>query len=184
MAGASRGGSIVASSSRIFRAACSVLAGPYVHMVDVSFAIPAALVLASTLAGRAKSVAILALSLLAVPWILAWITKKLFLATLFVVAALLLRLHANRAVAIGTWTSIAASIYLLELVPPAAVVATTIGSFSSTDLAQRAWHAYVAQLGSETFTWTVVKVPTWAALVGILAASFAALRKTRLPAHR
>lgn len=164
--------------------ACSVIAGPYVHMVDLSFAIPATLVLAHALQGRAKNLAIVALSLLAVPWILVWITKKLFLTTLFVVAALLLRLHAGRGVAIGAFASIAASIYLLELVPPAALVATTLGSFSPNDLAQRAWHAYVTQLGRGSFTWLVVKVPTWAALVAMLAASVAALPSRRLSAHR
>ena len=164
--------------------ACSVIGGPYVHMVDLSFAIPATLVLTCTLQGRPRNVAIVALCLLAVPWILVWITKKLFLATVFVVAVLLLRLRADRAVAIGTLASITASIYLLELVPPAALVATTVGSFAANDLAQRAWHAYVTQLGSGSITWFLVKVPTWAALVAMLAASLAALRARRLPALR
>ncbi len=162
--------------------ACSVVAGPYVHMVDLSFAIPVTVVLAGTLRGRTRNVAITALCLLAVPWILVWITKKLFLAALFVVAALLLRLRADPAVAIGTLSSIAASIYVLELLPPAALVATTVGSFAANDLAQRAWHAYVAQLGRGSFTWFLVKVPTWAALIAMLAASFAASRAQRLPA--
>ncbi len=164
--------------------ACSLIGGPYVHMVDLSFAIPATLVLTSTLQGRPRNVAVVALCLLAVPWILVWITKKLFLATVFVVATLLLRLRAERAVTVETLASIAASIYLLELAPPAALVATTVGSFAPNDLAQRAWHAYVTQLGSGSVTWFLVKVPTWAALIAMLAASLTALRAKKLPVLR
>ena len=82
-------------------AACSVIAGPYVHMVDLPFAIPAAAVLACTLRGNLKAIAVVALCLLAVPWIPVWITKKLFLIALFVVAALLARLRAGAAVSIA-----------------------------------------------------------------------------------
>ena len=162
--------------------ACSVIAGPYVHMVDLSFAIPATLVLACSLHGRARNVATVALCLLAVPWIAVWITKKLFLAALFVVAALLLRLRAGAAISLGTFAAIAASIYLLELVPPAPLVAATPGSFAPGDLAQHAWRAYVEGLPSASFTWFIVKVPTWMALGGMLAACFGALRERRVPA--
>lgn len=160
-------------------AACSIIAGPYVHMVDVAFAIPAALVLAGALRGRARNLAVVALCLLAVPWIVVWITKKLFLATLFVVALLLVRLRADRAVSLGTFAAIALGIYLLELVPPAALVAVTPGVFTTSDLAQAAWGAYVGQLGASSVTWLIVKFPTWAALGGLLGASFAALRDER-----
>jgi hypothetical protein len=160
-------------------AACSVTAGPYVHMVDLAFAIPAALVLATSLQGRAKTAATVALCLLAVPWIAVWITKKLFLATLFVVAAILLRVRAGTSVAIGTFLAIAASIYFLELVPPAPLVATTTGIFFSGDLAQQAWGAYVAQLGNPSPTWLLVKVPTWLALAAMLAVALSVARQPR-----
>lgn len=164
--------------------ACSVVAGPFVHMVDLAFAIPATLAFAMTLQGRARNVAAVALCLLAVPWILVWTTKKLFLATLFVVGALLLRLRVERPIAIATFASIAASIYLLELAPPAALTATTPGLFSPSDLAQQAWHAYIAELGRVSPTWLIVKVPTWVALGGMLASCVAALReKPRAPAR-
>ena len=45
--------------------ACSVIAGPYVHMVDLSFAIPATMVLATSLRGRSRELAVVALCLLA-----------------------------------------------------------------------------------------------------------------------
>jgi hypothetical protein len=164
-------------------AACSVIAGPYVHMVDLSFAVPAAAVLASALPERSRNLAVVALCLLAVPWIPVWIAKKLFLATLFVVAALLLRLRADAAVSIGTFLVIAASIYLLELAPPAPLVATTIGNFAANDLAQDAWRAYVAQLPVPAPTWFIVKLPAWIALGLTLAAAVSALRARRAPAR-
>ncbi len=164
-------------------AACSVVAGPYVHMVDLAFAVPAALVLACSLGGRTRELATTALCLLAVPWIVVWIAKKLFLAALFVVAALLLRLQIRAGAAIATFVAIAASIYLLELAPPAPLVATTPGSFPASDLAQIAWRAYVEQLGPSSFTWLLVKAPTWLGLAGLLAACFAALRAPRVRAN-
>ena len=157
-------------------AACSIVGGPYVHMVDLPFAIPAALVLATHLRGNLKNIAVPSLCLLAVPWIAVWITKKLFLASLFVVAALLLRLQADAFVSVGTFASIAAVIYLVELVPPAGLAARITQSFSPSDLAEQAWRAYVARLPRTEFTWFIIKLPTWAALIGILAASVGALR--------
>ena len=164
-------------------AACSIVAGPYVHMVDLAFAIPAALVLTASLRGTARTLAIVALSLLTVPWIPVWITKKLFLATLFVVGALLVRLRAPTATGIVVFLAIAAAIYLLELAPPASLLATTIGTFSDSDLAQRAWSAYVEQLGRGSVTWLLVKLPTWVGLASMIAACWVALRAPLQPAR-
>jgi hypothetical protein len=157
-------------------AACSVVAGPYVHMVDLAFAIPAALILTVSLRGNARVLAIVALCLLTVPWIQVWIIKKLFLAALVVVGALLLRLRAPALSGAGVFVGIAAAIYLLELTPPPPLTATTFGDFSPSDLAQRAWTAYVEQLNAGSVFWVVVKVPTWLGLGTLLAAWVAALR--------
>jgi hypothetical protein len=163
--------------------ACSVIAGPYVHMVDLSFAIPATIVLATSLRGRSRELAVAALCLLAVPWILVWISKKLFLASLFVVAALLWRLRANPAVALGLFVGVAASIYFLELAPPAPLVAITPGTFTAGDLAQDAWRAYVSQLGGASTTWLAVKIPSWIALAAMVASAVGVLRSERVAAR-
>ncbi len=155
-------------------AACSVTGGPYVHMVDLPFAIPATLVLAYALRGNARQVAVVALCLLAVPWILVWITKKLFLASLFVVAALLLRLRPSAAASLATLGGVAAAIYLLELAPPAPLTATTPDTFRPSDLAGAAWIAYVNALPRASLTWLAVKVPTWAALIATIGAAWLA----------
>jgi hypothetical protein len=159
-------------------AACSIIGGTYVHMVDLAFAIPAALVLATSLEGRSRNIAAVALALLAVPWIPAWTTKKLLLASLFVVAVILLRLRLKAPLAIGTFAAIAVTLYLFELAPPAPFVATS-GLVPPGALAQQAWQEYVTQLGAATSLWTAIKLPTWIALGALIAAALAALRSTR-----
>ncbi|HET6274932.1 MAG TPA: hypothetical protein VFE16_03195 [Candidatus Cybelea sp.] len=162
--------------------ACSVIAGPYVHMVDLPFAIPAALVFACRLTGRPQQVAVAALVMLAIPWIPVWIVKKLFLATLFVVAALLVRLRAGVGFSIVAFAAVTLAIYFLELAPPAPLTATTSGNFLPSDLAQSAWAAYVAALGSPSLTWLAVKIPSWAALCALIAVALETSRTQRSPA--
>jgi hypothetical protein len=158
-------------------AACSVFGGPYVHMVNVAFAVPSAVVLATRLRGLPRNIAIVSVSLLAVPWIGAWIAKKLFLAAIVVVAALLLRLRANATLGVGTLCIIALALYALELTPPAALTATASRTFGAGELAQAAWSDYVAALPKAGLGWLLVKIPTWIGLAGILAASSIALRR-------
>jgi hypothetical protein len=147
-------------------------------MVDLAFAIPAALVLATTLKGGSRNIAAVALAVLAVPWIPAWTTKKLFLASLFVVAVILLRLRLKAPVAIVTFTAIAVTIYLFELAPPPPLAATS-ALFPPGALVQQAWQEYVARLGAATPLWTAIKMPTWIALGALIAAALGALRSRR-----
>lgn len=157
-------------------AACAVIGGAYVHMVDLAIAVPAALVLATYSRAASRTIATLALCLLAVPWIDVWITKKLFLSSLFVVAAILFRQGLPPALSIGAFTAIAAAIYCFELRPPAPFSAVTVmTSARPGDLAQRAWRAYVLGLRTAKLPWLAIKIPTWAALCGLLVAGFRAL---------
>lgn len=146
-------------------AATILLGGSYMHMIDIAMAIPAAAVLALSLPQRSRTVAAVSLVLLSVPWIAVWITKKLFLATLFVVAVLSVRLL-GWAAAFAIFCVVAAVIYGFELRPPAGFVATTPPA-APDDLAQTAWAAYAAQLRSDTWAWLAIKVPTWCALAGL-----------------
>ncbi len=164
-------------------AAFGVVGGPYVHMVDLAVAIPAALVLAVHLRGPARVAAAIALVLLAVPWIDVWIMKKLFLATLFVVAAMLLRLRLGAALAGATFVAVAIAIYLLELRPPPPFSIAPIAAVAPGDLVQRAWSIEVAALGRSDPLWLVVKLPTWLALGGIVAAVLSALTPRRYGAR-
>lgn len=157
-------------------AACSVVAGPYVHMVDLPVAIPAAAVLATSLKGSPKTVAAASLALLAIPWIAVWINKKLFLAALVAAGGILFGVQADVAASVALFAAIALSIYLLELAPPAALVTTIDTSFAPADLAQAAWRYYVLHLGPVSSLWLVVKLPTWIALVATLACAFGVAR--------
>jgi hypothetical protein len=161
-------------------AACAVIGGSYVHMVDLAMAVPAALVLSNYARGLSKTIATLSLCVLCVPWIAVWIGKKLFLASLFVVAMMLFRLGPGAgigaALSLGTFSAVAAAIYLFELRPPAPFSVTTlIPSLRPDDLAQQAWSAYVAQLKTSMLPWLPIKVPTWAGLAGLLVAAVRAL---------
>jgi hypothetical protein len=157
-------------------AACSVVGGAYVHMVDLAIAVPAALVLATYSRAASRTIATLALCLLAVPWIDVWIVKKLFLSSLFVVAAILFRQGLAPALSIGAFTAIAAAIYCFELWPPAPFSALTVMTPARPgDLAQQAWRAYVLGLRTAPIPWLGIKIPTWAALGGLLVAGFRAL---------
>lgn len=163
-------------------AACSVIGGAYVHMVDLAVAIPAVLVLANALHGQRKLVASIAVCLLAVPWIAVWIGKKLFLASLFVVAVLLVRLDVAPAVAIATFSGIAAVIYLFELNPPAPFPLTAaVTTFAPNGLAEDAWRAYVASIKSAPIGWLLIKLPTWSALGAVLAVSRSAVSRRVTP---
>jgi len=157
-------------------AACGIIGGAYVHMVDLAMAVPAALVLATYSRAVSRTIATLALCLLAVPWIDVWITKKLFLSSLFVVAAILFRQGLTPALSIGAFTAIAAAIYCFELRPPSPfTVLTVMAPPRSSDLAQQAWRAYVLGLRTAPIPWLTIKIPTWAALCGLLVAGFRAL---------
>lgn len=158
-------------------AALSIFGGPYVHMVNVAFAIPAAIVLATRLRGPARDIALIAVALLAVPWIAAWIAKKLFLASVFVVAVLLLRLRAGLTLSIAVPCIIALTLYAFELAPPAPMVAVTTRAFAPGELAQAAWADYVAALPKPDVGWLLIKLPTWLGLTGILAAALLTLRR-------
>ncbi|MGC9991857.1 MAG: hypothetical protein ABSD52_05610 [Candidatus Cybelea sp.] len=162
-----------------FPAACSVIGGAYVHMVDLAIAVPAALVLATYSRAASRTIATLALCLLAVPWIDVWITKKLFLSSLFVVAAILFRQGLAPAVSVGAFAAIAAAIYCFELRPPAPFAAlTAMTAARPGDLAQQAWRTYVLALRTAALPWLAIKIPTWAALCGLLVAGFRALPRS------
>lgn len=158
-----------------FPAAAILLGGPYMHMIDLAMAVPAASLLAVSLPQGSRMVASTALVLLSIPWIAVWITKKLFLASLFVTAVLSARLLGGTA-ALALLCGVALAIYGFELWPPAGFTAVT-PPVAAGDLAQDAWSAYVAQLQSDRWSWFAVKVPTWGALLALLSIASRAGRR-------
>jgi hypothetical protein len=148
-------------------AAAAVMPGAYVHMVELCFAIPAALVIARWVEGRARTLAIAALCMLAIPWIIAWSIKKLFVASIFVCVVLLYRLRAGFAAACGLIALLAAFLYVFQLRPPALSAPALPSSYPAGALVQTEWQAVAQGLQTRDARWVVVKIPTWCAL-GVL----------------
>jgi hypothetical protein len=154
-------------------ALCCVLGGTYLHPEELCFAIPALLVLASATRGISRAVLALALCALAVPWILVWGAKQLFLASVFVCAVILLQLRIDLKVAVPSLCMIALAIYAFELHPPRLpVVRAAPQAYAASALVQDEWRYYAQQRATGDPLWLAIKVPTWAALLaGILVAA-------------
>jgi hypothetical protein len=160
-------------------AAIGVIAGAYVHMVELCFAIPAALILSRYARGVLRVVAVAALCLLAVPWILAWSVKKLFLASVFVCAVLVYRLRAGPAASTVILLLVAASLYVLELNPRLLPTPSLVPPYPSDGLVQIEWHAFVQGLDTHDPLWIAVKIPAWCALVALLTVAIGIVRQRK-----
>ncbi len=162
-----------------FPAATAVMAGAYVHVVELCFAIPAATVMAVTLRGWARNASAAALCALMVPWIALWSLKKLFALSLLLCTLLLVRLQVEAFFAAGTLVALAAAMYAFELRPP--VLPDAFGAayrFDPNGVVQTEWAAFVESLRTTDRSWLAIKVPVWAGLVTMLATAAAALRRS------
>jgi hypothetical protein len=159
-------------------AACAVIAGSYVHSAELCFAIPAALVFATTLTGGLKTVSAAALCALTIPWLLVWGIKKLFLASLLVCAVLLVRLQIQPLVTVGLLSGFAGAMYVFELFPPHLTSPLQIvqRAYAAGDLIQVELKNYTEQLQTHDFGWFAIKLPTWAALAALLTVAFRSIR--------
>lgn len=153
-------------------ALCGTTGGTYLHPEELCFAIPAALVLASATRGTLRVVFALALCALAVPWILVWGSKELFLSSLFVCVIILLQLRIGVRAAFLSICVIAATIYAFELHPPNLPVVRAAPHIYAPDaLVQDEWEYYAEARRSADPRWLAIKLPTWAALVAALLAA-------------
>jgi len=163
-----------------FPAATAVMAGAYVHVVELCFAIPAAAVMAVSLRGWARNASAAALCVLMVPWIAVWSMKKLFALSLLLCMLLLVRLQIEPFFAVGTLAVLAAVIYAFELRPPVLPDAFRGAyRFSASDVVQTEWSAFVESLRTRDRSWLAIKIPVWAALVTLLVTAAAQLRRRR-----
>lgn len=158
-------------------ALCAVSGGAFLHQEELCFALPALLVLTTALRGRAQTASAIALCALAVPWILVWGSKQLFLTSIFVCAAIVVVARIDWRAALAALCAIAAAIYALELRPPHLPVPSLPPSYPPGALVQTEWHDYAEGRATRDPLWFGVKLPTWAALAAALAlASRLALR--------
>ena len=143
-----------------FPAATAVMAGAYVHVVELCFAIPAAAVMAVSLRGWARNASAAALCALMVPWIAVWSMKKLFALSLLLCMLLLVRLQIDLFFAAGTLAALAAVIYAFELRPPVLPDAFRGAyRFSASDVVQTEWSAFVESLRTRDRSWVAIKIP-------------------------
>lgn len=150
-------------------ALCSTIGGTYLHAEELCFAIPALLVLAVATRGTPRVVAAIALCVFAVPWVLVWGLKPLFVASIFVCATILFQLRIDMRVAILTLFVIAATIYAFELHPPSLpLVRAAPQTYAPTALVQNEWRYYAERRSTADPLWLAIKVPTWAALIAAL----------------
>ncbi len=159
-----------------FPAATAIMAGAYVHMVELCFAIPAALVMARWTRGTLRIVSAATLCVLSVPWIPAWSVKKLFLASTFVCAAVIYRLRIPSIAGVAIAAAIAGSLYFLELHPPVLPTPALQLAFPAGALVQVEWRAMVNGLDTHNPFWLLVKLPAWCALAALLLTAIATAR--------
>lgn len=149
---------------------CAVIAGPFLHQEELSFALPALLVMAVATRGAPRAVLAAALCALSIPWIAVWGMKQLFLASLFVCAVILVTLRIGRWAAVGIFCATALTIYAFELNPPHLPTPVAITrQYSPAEFAEAAWRDYTAARASDDPLWILIKLPAWAALVATLA---------------
>lgn len=159
-------------------ALCAVIGGAFLHQEELCFALPALLVFVTAMRGRSQAVAAVALCVLAIPWIAVWGAKQLFLASLFVCAAILLVARIDWRVAAGTLCAVAALLYALELRPPHLPVPSLPAGYAPGALVQTEWRDYTEGRRTSDPLWFVVKLPTWAALLAALAIAARCARRS------
>jgi hypothetical protein len=163
-------------------AACAVVGGTYIHYTQISVAIPAALVLLPLARTRAvRSLVVLALILLTIPWLDVAAVKQLLAPTLTTLAVVVWSLSG------GSWRLTVGAVVACWLVlwpvenhppaplPPPARVASVPGSIPSA----QAWLLTHGRDPDDLWH-LLVKLPTWLGLLALLAA--AALEDDRIHA--
>jgi hypothetical protein len=155
--------------------AFALVGGPFVHVIQMAAALPAAAILYATLPERRAQLAV-AIGLIGIPW-----TQFLNLGTafpLFVAAAVLTLawcLGATRppvvaALACGaTLLAVLPAQFLVDFPDPAAALA---GAYDPAALAEHTWDVFIRAIAqSNGVTYTLAKLPTWSGLLTIVGIS-------------
>ncbi|HVN69196.1 MAG TPA: hypothetical protein VMU38_06070, partial [Candidatus Binatia bacterium] len=149
----------------------SLVGGRFLHQEELCFAIPALAIFSIAARGRSRVVAAAALCIVALPWLLVWPTKGLFLASIFVCAVILIRLRIDLRIAVPILAVVAAAIFALQSQPPM-LWPPPPGSeqpvYAANELAQDSWVGYINSLNGVNLSWLYVKIPTWIALLAAL----------------
>jgi hypothetical protein len=158
-------------------ALCTAIGGAYLHAEELCLALPALLVLAVNARGTPRYVLGVAICALAVPWILVWGSKQLFLASIFVCAVILLRLLPDWRAVLASLLVLGGLIYAFELHPPhLPVPASATQAYAAGALVQDEWQWYAEERATSDPLWLAIKLPTWAALLAALVVAVQQLR--------
>ena len=163
--------------------ALAVFGGPFVHVIQIAAALPAALLLYPYAAPRAQRALGWALVALAIPWVQFANLGTIFVALAALVAALLARAFVDArpttvtAAAIGAVAFLATAIAAVHAIPDASAV--LLAHYDPKALAETSWTLYVRTIGTaNAAAFDFAKMPTIAALATLafvaLAASFRA----------
>jgi hypothetical protein len=161
--------------------ALAVLGGPFVHVVQIAAALPAALVLYPYAAPRAQRLLGWALVALAIPWVQFANLGLIFVALAALAAAFLARTFIDARPATALTAAVAAIAFLMVAIASVHTIpdasAALAAHYDPTALAETSWTLYVRTIGTANAgAFDFAKIPTVAALATLayvtLAASF------------
>jgi hypothetical protein len=151
--------------------AFAVFGGTFVHVTQIAVALPAALLLLSYANAQRRALAVVAVMLLAVPWIMAW-SPVLGLAPAFPIGYLAWRYwNGNlRAVVIAIIVTLIVVVGLNESLALAATHSQHlyVGSPIDPDLAEASWGAFTSKSSTGALGAWLVRIPTWIGLMLLL----------------
>ncbi len=163
-----------------FPCALAVLGGPFVHVIEVSIAVPAALILASRIPRYRVLFALCAIAL-AIPWTQGFNLGAIFPVYGAIVAAIMtydLITKRPLAVAGAAVTIFAFFIYLIFAVTPFPdATAQLAKAYDPSALSQASWSLYVRIIGEQNILlYDITRLPTWIALAALAAGAVAVVR--------
>ncbi len=154
--------------------AFAVFGGTFIHVTQIAAAIPAALLLVGHLNDRRRAVAVAALLLLAVPWIMAW-SPSLGLAPAFPIGYLAWR-YSNQNVRAVLAAALLSGVLLVGLnratVVLGAARGTSAPAYSGATIdpafAEASWAEFTRKSSTGSAAAWLVRIPTWGSLAVLL----------------
>jgi hypothetical protein len=152
--------------------AFAVLGGTFIHVTQLVAAIPATVLLANYASGAKRTIAVVALLLLSVPWTLAW-SPALGLAAVFPVAYLAW-IYSERNIRFATAAGVLGGLLVIGVnyaYLPANAPHSVPRASAAIDpkLAESSWSMYARKSSTNGVASWAARAPTWAGLILILA---------------
>jgi hypothetical protein len=168
--------------------AFSMLGGPFVHVIEVALAVPAALVLAARVPERRTLFAAAAI-VLAIPWTQVFNLGAIFPILAAVVVGLLVYDLVSPKIPVVAGASLLTVAFLmvlfLSISPIPSADAALAASYSPVELAQASWGRYVRIVASANIVlYDAARIPTWAALFALVGGAAAVALGSRSPRPR